>query len=118
MAKHNKTRLIAPNGTPVASAAHDPAVDLWDESARIAMECVGKKSYQLTTREKFAVCLVSGAHLRFDQEHDGAQPQLKTVHPCRVQDKATGGFVVTQLTPPPVTQEKTVAVQMPPETSE
>ena len=106
-------KLLNSAGQTVSSTvASDPAADLWSESVNIATTAAeSKKAYQLTQAEKFAVCVAAGAHLRYD----GAA--MKTVHPCKVTDKPTGGFTVTQVTPPPVEETGRVPSQIPPHPS-
>jgi hypothetical protein len=115
-----KNAIIYPNGQLIDPAPHDPARDLWDESADIAMRATGRPADSLSQREKFAVCVVAGASLHY-VKRDGHQPSLETVHACNVQ-RVGARWKVTQVTPPPtlppIASGRGASPQIPPETVE
>jgi hypothetical protein len=105
-------KLLRLDGSPSPTPS-DPAADLWAESIDLATKAADtKKADQLNSAERFAVCLVSGAAIRFDGDI------LKTANHCKVEDKHGGGFKVSQLTPPPVRETCRVPAQIPPHLAE
>lgn len=97
--------IVNKHGFPIKSQVVDHAAELWGESEAIALRCTGKCAEQLTSAERFALCVITGASLRYERSGD-APGTMQTVYPCKVVDKEGGGLSVVQLTPPPVPETK------------
>lgn len=99
MAKHG---LVGANGAPFKASVVDHAVELWREAYAVAVGCAKLEADKLTNAQKWAICALAGAAMRFDQKTG----QLETAHPCSVV-RERGKFVVRESSPlPPVREVK------------